>query len=199
MKQYTDKIDFRDDLCELDGLDAVDSEAWPEDEPETCQRCGKPVSGPQFAHCRKCQPIVTREKLLERGKLCTCLLCGAEIFSEHLADAIPDQLAYLVAVHVTHYRHEHVRYYNNSVKFVAGNRDYDDFKHVVNERAKRQLIRKACLKLRALGVNSGHFAMLQGTEEKTLLLARDLLDGEPAGAKARRRTPDNKMVMAGQK
>ena len=82
---------------------------------------------------------------------------------------------------VTHYRHHHVVYYNNSVGYASYKGRYDDFKHQVNERAKRQIIRKAGDFMKAHRITADHFAELQGTTEETLVLARDRLGGSPAG------------------
>lgn len=79
---------------------------------------------------------------------------------------------------VTHYRHNHVVYYDNSVGYASHRGAYDSFKHEVNERAKRQMIRKCAKFLRAHGITAADFAELQGTTEATMVVARKALGDE---------------------
>ena len=80
---------------------------------------------------------------------------------------------------ITHYRHEHINYYNNGVGYVSRFHNYDRFKEKVNNRVKRQLLRKLHGFLFKVGVTSSDFALLQGTDGKTMLLAEKLLtDGK---------------------
>lgn len=96
----------------------------------------------------------------------------------------PDLFAYWAAVLVTHYRHEHVRYYDLSWKNWAYRdknpeyRDHDSFKQLVNNRAKRQLLRGVRktnwpveLKKRLIR----GFLRLQHNDEKTIALAQKCL------------------------
>ncbi len=139
-----------------------------------CNQCGGPAHGePAFTHFAKIEQRVVR-----------CLLCGAEIGSAYLDSAIPDDRVYLLACMVTHYRHHHVKYYNNSVGYVQRHTSvpYEAFKSEVNERAKRQIIRKATANLRALGITAEHFEALQNSEPKTIALARKLLGSAAAEA-----------------
>lgn len=133
--------------------------------------------------CRKCgsiiEPRIVREVkyvLVEQRRVCICLLCGEEITSAHLDGAIADDKAYYMACMVMHYRHEHVRYYNNSVGYVSRHHDYESFKSKVNERAKRNIIRKCMEILRANGVTSETFLLLENNDSETIKLAKKLLD-----------------------
>jgi hypothetical protein len=83
---------------------------------------------------------------------------------------------------VTHYRHNHIeswnkcwgrngsRYRNNWFG------DYEEEKIKVNERAKRQILRKGLPILKELDIRPEHFERLQHTEIKTLELAKKLLN-----------------------
>ena len=107
-----------------------------------------------------------------------CLLCGKIISSSYLNSVLKDDKVYQLACMVMHYRHEHVKYYNNSVGYVCHytNVEYEEFKTLVNERAKRQILRKAKDKLIEKGFGVKHFAELKNTDEKTLALARKILE-----------------------
>ena len=109
-----------------------------------------------------------------------CPLCPAYLpMSEYLATVFDNKKALWVANMVTHYRHWHVNYYNRHVGYASYKGRYDAFKHEVNERAKRQIIRKATPFLRAHGITADDFAELQGTTEETMTLALKMLGGSP--------------------
>ena len=106
-----------------------------------------------------------------------CPLCdGVVEKSEYLSTVFKDnpKMEWLANM-VTHYRHEHVKYYNNSVGYVSFFHDYDGFKNVVNNRTKRQIIRKCKAFLLANNFTSKQFIELQNTEEKTIALANKIL------------------------
>ena len=111
--------------------------------------------------------------------LCYCPLCRDWfIGSDYLASVfIGNPRALWVANMVTHYRHHHVDYYNHNVGYASWKGRYDEFKHLVNERAKRQVIRKARAFLREHRITAEHFAELQGTTEETMTLASRMLGG----------------------
>jgi len=113
--------------------------------------------------------------LIEDGHV-FCPLCN-ETFeeSEYLRTVFGEVKQRWLANLVTHYRHEHVNYYNNGVGYVAAFHDYDSFKHQANERAKRQILRKCKQFLITHGFTSVDFSALQGTDPKTLELAERLL------------------------
>lgn len=145
---------------------------------------------PQELPCFRCGDLLEAEPEYQYYRVITvrevaCLLCGAPISSVYLDRAIADDRVYLLACMVMHYRHEHVKYYNNSVGYVDQHLDvaYDDFKTMVNERAKRQIIRKARTKLQVIGVTAEHFKMLEHSDPKTLELAEKWLGQEPVKKK----------------
>jgi uncharacterized C2H2 Zn-finger protein len=113
---------------------------------------------------------------LDGERLVFCPLCG-EWFgaSDFLAGVFRgDDKAEFLANLVTHMRHEHVVYYNNSVNYVSHNHNYDHFKEQVN-RMKRRLIREARGFLVQHGFSSKDFCKLQSTDEVTRVLARKML------------------------
>lgn len=109
---------------------------------------------------------------------CYCPICKS-LFpaSEYLREAIEDEKARYVANMVTHYRHCHISSWNKcwgrgGSRYRSGwFGDYDTQKALVNERAKRQIIRKCRDFLLLHKISSEHFAMLQGKDEKTFQLA----------------------------
>jgi hypothetical protein len=120
---------------------------------------------------------------MEKLKIITCPICGDQ-FTEslYLSQAFKDQpeVKFLANL-VTHYRHSHIVTWNkcwgrNGDKYRSTwFTDYDTEKQKFNERAKRQIIRKAKLKLKELGISPVHFALLKGTEKKTMDLAMKYL------------------------
>ena len=109
-------------------------------------------------------------------KLDMCCLCGARIGSEFLAQVFPcNPRVYYLAVMVGHYRHNHVKYYDNGVGYASRYHDYGTFKSLVNERAKRQIVRKAKQFLIDHGFTPKDFEDLPGTDPTTLALAKKLL------------------------
>ena len=81
-----------------------------------------------------------------------CPFCGdfnLSIYSDYLYNVFKDDyFAYVAAVLVTHYRHEHISYYDRSWKYPKYReknkeyKSYEEFKAIVNNRAKRQILRK---------------------------------------------------------
>lgn len=114
--------------------------------------------------------------LLDGKGLVYCPLCDDHFSeSEYLQTVFTDVKSRWLANMVTHYRHEHVNYYNNSVGYVSVYHDYDQFKHLANERAKRQILRKCLTFLKQHTFVPSDFKALQGTDDKTLALAERLL------------------------
>ena len=113
--------------------------------------------------------------LIEDGGV-WCPLCGCMFLeSDYLRTVFVDVRQRWLANMVTHHRHRHVSYYDNGVGYVSFFHDYDAFKHLANERAKRQILRKCGEFMRSHGFTIADFSALQGTDEKTLNLAKDLL------------------------
>jgi hypothetical protein len=112
-----------------------------------------------------------------------CPICSQKVEqSDYLNQVFKDEpeVNYLAHI-VTHYRHNHIESWNRCWGR-HGSRyrsnwfgDYDEEKKKVNERAKRQIIRKGKNILNQLGILPEHFERLQNTEAKTIELAKKLL------------------------
>jgi hypothetical protein len=112
-----------------------------------------------------------------------CPLCNRSINrSDYLREIFADEpeVEWLANL-VTHYRHDHITSWNNCWGR-HGSRyrghwfgDYESEKSIVNERAKRQLIRKGHEILRLNGITPEHFDRLQHTSIETQAIAQKLL------------------------
>lgn len=112
-----------------------------------------------------------------------CPICSRKVEQSDYLNQIFEgepEVNYLAHM-VTHYRHNHIESWDRCWGR-GGSRyrghwfgDYDLEKKKVNERAKRQIIRKGKDVLNQLGILPEHFERLQNTEEKTMVLARKLL------------------------
>ncbi len=121
---------------------------------------------------------------LDYIRYCTCPICNQHFTkSEYLAEVFKDDpKALFIANLITHHRHRHIESWNRCwgqngdhyrEKWFG---DYEQEKQKVNERAKRQIIRKATDVLIGLGITSETFKKLQGSDEKTIALAIKKLD-----------------------
>lgn len=111
--------------------------------------------------------------------LCNNWILGSEYLFKTFAD---DDKANWLANMVTHYRHGHITSWNKCWGY-GGNYyrhgwfgNYDEEKQKVNERAKRQIIRKATKFLIDNEIKSDTFLKLQNTTEETLKLAKNKLN-----------------------
>lgn len=113
-----------------------------------------------------------------------CPICGEGVTkSDYLEEIFKNspKVNYLAHM-VTHYRHNHITSWNKcwgpNGRYYRANwfGDYDEEKKKVNERAKRQIIRKGKETLRKLSIRSSDFLELQGTEQMTIDLAIKILD-----------------------
>ena len=115
-----------------------------------------------------------------------CPICHEEIEkSPYLSELFKDDLqTQWVANLVTHYRHNHITSWNKCWGYHGdlyrknwfGN--YDEEKRLVNERAKRQLIKKGHRILSENGVTVETFHKLKHTTSKTLFVAMKFLKSE---------------------
>ena len=111
-----------------------------------------------------------------------CPLCNHS-FSEsgYLKDAIDDEKARWLANTVMHYRHNHITSWNKCWGYTGGHYrsgwfgDYELEKRKVNERAKRQIIRKATEYLKYHKITVDHFKMLENNDNQILALAEKKL------------------------
>lgn len=106
--------------------------------------------------------------------------------SDYLRTAIKDEKVRWLANLVTHYRHNCIASWNRcwgrrggaAYRAAANFGDYDEEKAKVNERAKRQLIRKCYPIFLQVGIEVNHFAELQNTDWETIALANKYLEGK---------------------
>ena len=114
-----------------------------------------------------------------------CPICGTWFNeSDYLRKVIPDEKVLWFANTITHYRHTHITSWNkcwghNGYRY--RNKwfgDYDDEKRKVNERAKRQIIRKAKSFMNSNNISSEHIMALQYNDQKTIDLAKKHLDNK---------------------
>lgn len=108
-----------------------------------------------------------------------CPMCG-EYFSgsKYLRGVFRnnDKLLWLANM-VTHYRHEHITSWNkcwgDGGKYYRSKwfSDYETEKEIVNERAKRQIIRKCKEYMSFYSFSANDIKTLKGTEEETINLA----------------------------
>ena len=120
--------------------------------------------------------------LIENGKI-VCPICNKKFNeSEYLATAIDDMKVRWFANLVTHYRHGHISSwdkcwgdngYNYRKGWFGG---YEEEKEKVNERAKRQIIRKAKDTLKAYGITVSTLKGLEKNDDDTIKLASKLLE-----------------------
>jgi hypothetical protein len=122
------------------------------------------------------------EKLDLKYKICP--ICSRRVEQSDFLNEIfkeEPEVNYLAHM-VTHYRHNHIDSWNKCWGRHGGRYrsnwfgDYDEEKRKVNERAKRQIIRKGKDILIQLGILPEHFERLQNTETKTIELAKKLLN-----------------------
>lgn len=116
-----------------------------------------------------------------------CPLCHADIrASEYLHYVFPDDIyAEIMANLIGHYRHEHINYYDRSwrnERYAQKNLEYtthDRFKAIVNNRAKRQLMRgimKSAMKIPEKVNLIKAIIKLQHNDGATKTLRRKYLD-----------------------
>lgn len=121
----------------------------------------------------------------EAGYSVYCPLCDSCFDgSTYLKDVFDDIPTLWLANMVTHYRHNHITswnkmwgdhgfYYRQAAHYDDMN--YEDRKSEINERAKRQIVRKAAPYLRKNNVTIKAFENLQGTTVATLQTVRKIL------------------------
>lgn len=113
-----------------------------------------------------------------------CPLCNKYFFeSKFLKTEIKNKKTLWIANMITHYRHNHISswdkmwdrntgvYYRNASYFG----DYETVKQKVNERAKRQILRKCKDFIKANDIKKEDFLLLEENEQKTLDLIEKIL------------------------
>ena len=113
-----------------------------------------------------------------------CPICHEKIVqSEALTESFKnDPKTIWISNLVTHYRHNHITSWDkcwgdHGSKYRNGwFGDYEEEKRKVNERAKRQLIRKGWFVFKENGITKDTFYKLRSTSPETLTLAKQFLD-----------------------
>ena len=102
--------------------------------------------------------------------------------SEYLRKVIETEKTLWLANMVTHYRHHHIKSWNRCWSYRSGNYyrsgwfgDYEEEKSKVNERAKRQIIRKCTAYLIHFNIEVKDFEGLQYNDDATIELAKKKL------------------------
>lgn len=111
-----------------------------------------------------------------------CPICRSTFnHSAYLRTVIDDPRVLWIANMITHYRHNHITSWNKCWGYGGGRYrskwfgDYETEKRKVNERAKRQIIRKAKAFLKLHDIKSAHFKGLEHNDEETIKLAKAAL------------------------
>lgn len=109
-----------------------------------------------------------------------CPICDSwKEGSDYLFQVISSKNQLWIANMVTHYRHNHIRYWDNSVNYISKFLDYDLQKQIVNERCKRNIIRKCRETMNNEDITAEDVKNLSpDTEQKTADLADKYLTKE---------------------
>lgn len=106
--------------------------------------------------------------------------------SDYLKGVFSDQKSLWLANMVMHYRHDHIKWWNNcwgrNGVYYQGRwfKNYDEEKSKVNECAKRQIARKCKDFLINHQFKVSHFKSLQGTTQRTINLVKLILEPDIA-------------------
>ena len=128
--------------------------------------------------------VVQKQLILKEGsqQYLICPICGRRFnCSDYLGAVISNERVLWFANMITHFRHDHIPSWNKCWGY-NGHRyrkrwfgDYDEEKAKVNERAKRQIIRKGRQFLLDNGFTVDHIQQLQNNKVETIVLAEKLL------------------------
>ncbi len=118
-----------------------------------------------------------KAKFTNNGKLTYCPLCGKYFeSSEYLNSIFKNENSRWFANMVTHYRHNHITSWNKCWGHNGGYyrrgwfKDYGVEKSLVNERAKRQILRKCKNYILENNFIKDDLLALQGNTEETINL-----------------------------
>lgn len=154
----------------------------------SCEKCGN-----EFSRTYQCEPFechschgygTFKEEIVKIDELHQfCTICNLYFkTSIHLNEVFKnEERARWLANMVMHYRHDHLSSWdstwgrNGYANRFLKNVDYDTEKIKVNERAKRQILRKCKNYLIKNGFNANDILKLQNTEPKTTALYDKIL------------------------
>ncbi len=151
-----------------------------------CDICKDKVISETNTEQGKCLNCQNRQNPKQKQTKQLCPICNkyfetSEYLNTYFSD---DEHVRWLANMVTHYRHVHVtswdktwssEYGNNYRRGWSARKDYDSMKHDVNERAKRQILKKCKNFMIEKGFVIEHVAKLQGTTKQTLDLYTKIL------------------------
>lgn len=157
----------------------------------TCKVCGNTFTknhhcSPEY--CKKCDDYSVFDQTITKSKeqlSCTyqhCPICCEKFeTSDYLNNVFKDEHVRWLANMVTHYRHEHLKSWDKT--WSRGNYGwnqlsectYDQEKQKVNERAKRQILRKCKDFMIQNGFTVEHVIQLKNTDSKTIELYQKIL------------------------
>jgi len=126
-------------------------------------------------------PTVTPETSstvkLEKDFTFFCPVCSAEIKrSLYIASVYPTEpLMQWLCNLVTHWRHGHTKW-DNQYRYISRYHHYDTEKVQRNNRAKRQLLRKASETFKSHGVTANHLLRMLENDQKTVALIHKFFD-----------------------
>ena len=157
-----------------------------------CRNCGNEFEKDHECNpyiCNVCHGTGTIEMEIIKIEVIDqfCPICNSYFeTSGYLNQEIEDEHAKWLANMVTHYRHFHITSWDKTWgrnghhyrKVWCNNLDYDGMKVIVNERAKRQILRKCKKVMIDNGFTVEHVLQLSHTDNKTIELYKKLLDTE---------------------
>lgn len=143
-----------------------------------CSSCEKVVHYPQSPLCFDCDIELKYHEIPEEINVYkfNCPICGEkQEGSDYLSSIFSSYKVLWIANMITHYRHHHIKYWDNSVNYISKHLDYDRQKSVVNERCKRNIIRKCRNFMYEKGIKENHFRQLPYNDDSTIKLAEKYL------------------------
>ncbi|MFA9389334.1 MAG: hypothetical protein ACERKD_05980 [Prolixibacteraceae bacterium] len=191
------KTIIEDQTITANVIPGIYKKEWVQDEMNykyTCKKCGQSFNENHkrcLAVCPLCNDVAFFEELVslqEKQKTIIyqhCPICGKKFeTSEYLNNVFKDEHVRWLANMVTHYRHEHLKSWDKtwSRGSYGWNQlsewTYDQEKLKVNERAKRQILRKCKDFMIKNGFTVEHVMKLKNTDSKTIELYKKILDNK---------------------
>lgn len=144
---------------------------------QTCYACINNLVGEikyNTNHTEEWECRCTEEEIYDVRRF-FCPMCDVYYEdSSYLNSVIPNEKTLWIANMITHYRHKHVKWWDNrwGRNGYGGRKygDYDKEKPVANNTFKRQIIKKCKDFLELQGIGKEHFLELQENDEMTLQL-----------------------------
>lgn len=126
----------------------------------------------KIGRCRKSKTVSPPVK---DGQI-YCPLCRVYVKGSFYLRYIFDiDRQYWLATMISHYRHNHYIDYDQRVDHEANLGRYEAFKHLINERIKRNLLKNNKSYMNAIGITVQDVKALRDTTEDIIALARTVL------------------------